>query len=210
MCNKIIRGVRDGCNIAGCELIGGETAEMNGIYMNGKFDVAGFAMGESIMKEEFGEMSEGDILVGFPSNGIHSNGFSLVRKLLKYYDLPEELTIDDFLVPTKIYNCVLSIIKNYNDIALGFAHITGGGIVDNLPRILPNELTYKITENYIVPKIFRWIQEKSRCTNAVMDRTFNNGIGVIGVFKNDEKLNEIFEKYGCFKLGVLERRRNIS
>jgi phosphoribosylamine--glycine ligase len=205
MCNTIIRGVKDGCTIAGCELIGGETAEMTGIYMNGKFDVAGFAMGESIMEEEFGEMSEGDILVGFPSNGIHSNGFSLVRKLLKYYDLPEGLSIDDFLVPTKIYNCVLSIIKNYRDVALGFAHITGGGIVDNLPRILPSHLTYKITEKYIVPKIFRWIQEKSRCTDAVMDRTFNNGIGVIGVFKNDSKLNEIFEKYGCFKLGVLEK-----
>ncbi len=97
----------------------------------------------------------------------------------------------------------LSIIQNFPNTVLGFSHITGGGIIDNLPRILPDNLTYKITESYSIPRIFRWIQEKSRCSRETMLRTFNNGIGMIGVFRDNDKINEILEKYNCFKLGVL-------
>jgi phosphoribosylamine---glycine ligase len=212
ICHKIIYGVKEGCSNANCQLIGGETAEMSGIYMNGKFDVAGFAMGESIFSKSngfngFNEIKGNKVLVGFPSSGIHSNGFSLVRKVLKYYDLPDWLTIDDFLKPTKIYMEVLSIIENYSrETVYGFAHITGGGIIDNLPRIFDvNKFDYKIND-YPIPKIFKWIQEKSKCSNLVMQKTFNNGIGIIGIFEDNDELVEILEKYKCFKLGVLVKK----
>jgi len=200
-CNKIISGIKEGCKIAGCKLVGGETAEMSGIYFNDKFDVAGFAVGglNNTILPQKELMDNNCVLYGLKSNGIHSNGYTLVRKLLKYnnYD------IDEILKPTKIYTEVLEILQEYPNVLLGAAHITGGGFVDNIPRILPKNLKYKITHTWTMPNIFHWIQQKSNLSDNEMLKTFNCGIGMVLVLKQDN-INNLVKKYDLVELGVLE------
>jgi len=183
---QVVEGIANGCLKAECSLVGGETAEMPGMYQNNDFDLAGFAVGiaekDEINRVE--KIKEGDILIGFPSSGIHSNGYSLVRKLLfdklqMRFDEPfgDSTLIDTLLTPTRIY---VKEFKQFKNIINGLAHITGGGIIENLPRILPENLSAEIELSSIkIPEIFnligKYVEKKE------MFRTFNMGIGMIFV-----------------------------
>ena len=193
--SEIVKGISDGCVNSGCALIGGETAEMPGFYADGEYDMAGFSVGIASKDKIINGSTivEGDVLIGLKSSGIHSNGYSLVRKLfgedlesLSQYD--EELgekTIDVLLTPTKLYvKTILDLIEKFT--IKGIAHITGGGFIENIPRILPKGLAAKIDVNsYEVPKIFKLMQRLGDIPKQKIYNTFNMGIGmVLAVDKN--------------------------
>lgn len=186
---EIVKGVADGCRQSGCALIGGETAEMPGFYPDDEYDIAGFAVG-IVKKNKIingKNIKKGDKLIGITSSGIHSNGYSLVRKLFgedkeslnKYNETlgctPAELV----LTPTKIYvKTILSLIEKYE--IKGIAHITGGGFIENIPRIIPKGLGIKIDRSsYPLPKIFKALQEIAGIDDKKMCNTFNMGIGMV-------------------------------
>ncbi|SHJ99281.1 phosphoribosylformylglycinamidine cyclo-ligase [Clostridium cavendishii DSM 21758] len=188
----LVKGVSDGCILGDCALIGGETAEMPGFYKQGEYDIAGFAVG-IVDKDEIingKDIGEGDALIGIASSGIHSNGYSLVRKL--FSDLNEEFdgkpVSDALLTPTKIYvKPVHEVLKKFK--VKGMSHITGGGFIENVPRMFNGRpLTAVIdTNSYEIPKIFRAIIKKGVDRNH-MYNTFNMGIGfVLCVNKEDSK-----------------------
>ena len=155
-CNKVIKGINQGCAFAKCKLVGGETAEMKGIYLKDKLDIAGFSVGEIIYdlpKKEL--MNEDCILYGIPSSGIHSNGYTLVRELLETSFYP----INEILEPTRIYIELLDLYEKFPDHIFGVAHITGGGFCDNIRRILPENFNYELDE-WEFPPIFKWIQKR--------------------------------------------------
>lgn len=184
----VVRGIADGCEQAGCALIGGETAEMPGMYAAGEYDVAGFCVGiverEAIVTGE--QVRAGDAVIGLASSGLHSNGFSLVRKLLGG-PRPEQLTQrvpwsaqtwgDVLLTPTRIYvKTALSLLEQFT--LRGMAHITGGGLYENIPRMLPAGTKAEITwGSWPVPDIFYALQQKGDLSLREMARTFNMGIG---------------------------------
>ena len=187
---QVIRGVAEGCRIAGCTLIGGETAEMPSFYRDGEYDLAGFAVG-AVEKKKIPDSTSvvaGDLLVGLPSSGLHSNGFSLARKVLlenrklklnrKVPELRRTLG-EELLEPTRIYRkIILSLLRRYS--LKGLAHVTGGGIPGNLSRILPPTVSAWIRRtSWPSPPIFELIQRCGRLSQAEMDRTFNNGLGMI-------------------------------
>ena len=185
----VVSGVARGCRQSGAALIGGETAEMPGFYPDGDYDIAGFAVGVVDKKKIINgkTIKKGDVLIGIKSSGIHSNGYSLVRKLwgedietLKKFD--EELgagPIDVLLTPTKIYvNSILELIKAVK--VKGIAHITGGGFIENVPRIIPSGMGVKIDRNsYPLPRIFKALQEIAGIDDRKMCNTFNMGIGMV-------------------------------
>lgn len=192
----VVSGVAEGCRQSGAALIGGETAEMPGFYPDGEYDIAGFAVGVVERKKVINgsKIKSGDVLIGIKSSGIHSNGYSLVRKLwgedkaeLEKYD--ERLgcrVIDALITPTKIYvNSILSLIEKVK--VKGIAHITGGGFIENIPRIFPEGIGCKInTKSYEVPAVFRIMQEKAKLSDKQIYNTFNMGIGmVVCVAKKD-------------------------
>lgn len=192
----VVSGVAEGCRQSGAALIGGETAEMPGFYPEGDYDIAGFAVGAVDKKKIINgsKIRSGDVLIGLKSSGIHSNGFSLVRKLwgedmseLEQYD--ERLgakIIDVLLTPTRIYvNSILALLEKVK--VKGIAHITGGGFIENIPRIFPEGIGCKIdTRSYEVPEIFKIMQKKSGLKKEQMYNTFNMGIGmVVCVAKKD-------------------------
>jgi len=186
-CDTIIRGIQRGCQIAGCELAGGETAEMKGIYMKNKLDLAGFAVGEirrQLSGKEF--MTEDNILYGVESSGIHSNGYTLVNKLLERCHPQDCPSVDELLRPTRIYSDVYELWTSKHDgpSILKMAHITGGGFRDNLPRILPDHLTYELTD-WEFPDIFKWIQKESKLSREEMLATFNCGYGMVIVAEKE-------------------------
>lgn len=185
----IVKGVSEGCCQAGCALIGGETAEMPGFYAEDEYDIAGFAVG-IVKKNKIingKNIKVGDSLIGIASSGIHSNGYSLVRKLFgedkesltKYNETlgctPAELV----LTPTKIYvKTILALIEKYE--IKGIAHITGGGFIENVPRIIPKGMGVKIDRtSYPLPKIFKALQEIAGIDDRKMCNTFNMGIGMV-------------------------------
>jgi phosphoribosylformylglycinamidine cyclo-ligase len=186
---QIVKGVSEGCKQAGCALIGGETAEMPGFYSDGEYDIAGFSCG--IVKRDKiisgRDIAAGNTLIGIASSGIHSNGYSLVRrlygeniKMLSKFD--EELgakPIDVLLTPTRIY--VKSILTLIDKIKInGISHITGGGFIENIPRMLPKGLAAEInTASYEVPAIFRMLQKKANIDDSKAYNTFNMGIGMV-------------------------------
>ncbi len=181
----IMRGIMYGCKVSGCNLMGGETAEMPGMYKNGEYDLAGFACGlvekHNIIKGE--NVSVGDVLIGLKSSGLHSNGYSLVRKVFK---IDEQKKYAKFLlVPTKIYvKIILNLLKSFrpNRDIKAMAHITGGGFYDNIVRILPNGMKAVVNKSlWVVPKIFQLIQKKGKICEKEMFRTFNMGVGMIVV-----------------------------
>ncbi|RLB81200.1 MAG: phosphoribosylformylglycinamidine cyclo-ligase [Deltaproteobacteria bacterium] len=186
----IIRGIVEGCKRAKCALIGGETAEMPGMYGDGEYDLAGFVVGivDNTKIVDGSEIAVGHKLIGIASSGLHSNGYSLVRKIcfeklkLKIDDTVDILgrTIgEELLEPTKIYSEVVRHLLRDFPIH-GIAHITGGGIVDNLPRILPASCRALIREgSWEIPPIFTFLQEAGKLSKREMMRTFNNGIGLI-------------------------------
>ena len=174
---KILKGILAGCNLAECELIGGETAEMPGVYSESKFDLAGFSVGIVSKKKLLNKknVKNGDRIFAIPSNGIHSNGYSLVRSILKGRKI-NTLLKKNLLQPTKIYSKeILKLInKNYIHSA---AHITGGGLIENLMRSIPDNLSVEIDLSRIkILKIFKWIK-KSGISDKEMLKTFNCGVG---------------------------------
>ena len=195
--SKVIESIALACKKAKVSLIGGETAEMPGIYSNNDFDLAGFAVGiVDRFKKLPKEFQPGDLIYGLPSSGPHSNGFTLIRKLLKHEAGDHLATLKNSLLnPTKLYSDFSRdpIIAN---ISLGFAHITGGGISDNLPRILKNDLTAKIKLNsWKVPHSLKWAIKSARLTQNEALQTFNCGIGFIAIVpKNKSKDFEIQSK----------------
>jgi len=205
---EIMRGIVKGCEMAGCSLAGGETAEMPDMYPFGRYELVGFAIGVVDRKKMITgkNIKEGDVLIALPSSGLHSNGYSLARKVLfKKYNFNEKLKPlkkslgEELLVPTKIYvKPVLKALKNGRKIK-GMAHITGGGIPGNLSRVLPEGLVAEITKNsWEVPEIFKIIQEEGKVEEEEMFKTFNMGIGYIIVSdrKDAENLINDLEKTG--------------
>lgn len=216
----IVKGIADGCVQAGCALIGGETAEMPGMYQDGEYDIAGFTVGMVDQKHliDGTKVKEGQILIGLASSGVHSNGFSLVRKVLledaqlSLGDYVDELGTElgeVLLEPTKIYvKSVLSTIQKYH--ISGLVHVTGGGFYDNIPRILPKGLQAEITDgSWEIPKIFSFIQDAGKISDYDMFRTFNMGIGMILVVDaaDSEGILEHLKTLGedAFVIGTVQK-----
>ena len=187
---QIVKGVSEGCMRAGAALIGGETAEMPGFYPEDEYDLAGFAVGivdeKDIITGE--ELRDGDVLIGMESSGIHSNGFSLVRKIfditpeaLGTYDEKLGMTLGDaLLMPTKIYVRPMRALKEAGVVLRACSHITGGGFYENVPRMLPGGTRAVIMkDSYEVPAIFRLLRERGEIEEQMMYNTFNMGIGMV-------------------------------
>jgi len=219
----VITGIGEGCEQAGCALIGGETAEMPGFYKDNEYDLAGFGVGvvENSKIIDGSGIHVGDQLIGISSSGLHSNGYSLVRKIcFDLLKLKIDTHIPDFgktigeelLTPTKIYSQpVLSIIKNLP--VFGLAHITGGGIKENIVRVIPEQCNVVIRKNsWDVPPVFTYLKEAGNISEREMMRTFNNGIGFIAVV-HEKDAQEIIDwlvamKENVFVIGeVVERKQ---
>ena len=212
---SIIRGIVKGCDISQCSLVGGETAEMPDTYEKGKFDIAGFAVGVINKKKILNKkkIKKGDLILAVPSSGLHSNGFSLVRHLLKVkkIDIKKSPFLKKELIkPTKIYvKEILSLINK--NLLNGCANITGGGLADNISRVIPNKLCAEIDLNKIKPlKIFDWLK-KSKISDREMLKTFNCGVGFCLIInpKNLSKVNKFFSKeYKPYVIGRISKNIN--
>ncbi len=187
---EIVKGVADGCQMAGCSLIGGETAEMPGFYPVDEYDLAGFSVGVVDEKDLItgAELSEGDVLIGMASSGVHSNGFSLVRKIFEmsresletYYEELGTTLGEALLAPTKIYVKALKKVKESGVRVKACSHITGGGFYENVPRMLKDDVKAVIQkDSYPTPAIFRLMAEKGDVSEQMMYNTYNMGIGMI-------------------------------
>jgi phosphoribosylformylglycinamidine cyclo-ligase len=217
---QVVSGIAKGCVEAECSLIGGETAEMPGFYKKGEYDLAGFAVGivEDAQLIDGSKVAVGDKLIGLASQGLHSNGYSLVRKvLLDYHKMDlrrrvEEIKEDlgeELLRPTKIYvKVILNLMRDFN--IGGIAHITGGGMVENLPRIIPKGYKAVVHRGtWDIPPIFSFLREKGNISEEEMLRTFNNGIGMILIVRTKEteeilgRLHSLGQK--AFLIGEIEK-----
>jgi phosphoribosylformylglycinamidine cyclo-ligase len=216
----VIEGIADGCRQSGSALIGGETAEMPGFYPDGEYDLSGFSVG-AVNRDDIidgSTVQEGDVVVGLRSNGIHSNGYSLVRKVFfEKAGMKADTYVEEFghslgeelLRPTKIYVNAWKALKEAGVTPSAMAHVTGGGIKDNLPRVLPDNLGAEIDESkWPTPAVFTMIQKIGGVPLDDMRRTFNMGIGYILVIKQGE-LNKTLETlaensyYDCDILGTI-------
>jgi phosphoribosylformylglycinamidine cyclo-ligase len=192
MGTEVVKGVAEGCRQAGCALVGGETAEMPGMYARGDYDLAGFAIGaverDQVLPRR--DLAEGDVVLGLASSGFHSNGFSLVRRVVANqglsYDAPAPFAKSEtlgraLLAPTRIYvKSALAAIRG-SDVK-GFAHITGGGLTENVPRVVPDDLDIDIDLGaWALPPIFQWLARAGGVEEREMLRTFNCGIGMIAI-----------------------------
>jgi phosphoribosylformylglycinamidine cyclo-ligase len=188
---KVIKGIAEGCRQAGCTLVGGETAEMPGMYSSGHYDRAGFVVGaveRNDVLPKAAEMKAGDVLVALPSSGPHSNGYSLIRRIVERTGLAwtdcapfeEKKKLGEaLLAPTKIYvRSLLALIRNRR--IKGLAHITGGGLTENAPRMCPDHLVPKIDYSaWKLPPVFDWLQRAGSVSDDEMRRTFNCGVGIV-------------------------------
>jgi phosphoribosylformylglycinamidine cyclo-ligase len=212
---SIIKGIVKGCGQAGCQLVGGETAEMPGTYEKNKFDIAGFAIGlvekdKVLIKDK---IKANDLILAVPSSGLHSNGYSLVRYLLKRKKInitKNKFLKKELLKPTKIY--VQEVIKLIDkNLINGCANITGGGLADNIIRIIPNNLIAEINLNKIrTTKIFKWLKEND-ISDKEMLKTFNCGVGFCLIIKPDKfnKVKSFFKKeYKPYIIGKISRGKN--
>ena len=209
---SIMKGIIKGCKLANCKLVGGETAEMPGTYSSGKFDIAGFSVGlvekHKILK---GKIKKNDLILAIPSSGIHSNGYSLVRELIKKKKIninKNKFLKIELIKPTKIYvNEVLSLINK--NILNGCANITGGGLKDNIKRIIPNNLCAEIDLNKIhTLKIFKWLKNSGIKENEML-KTFNCGVGFCLIInkKNMQKVKKYFSKrFQPYVIGRISKR----
>lgn len=203
---EVISGITQGCLEAECALIGGESAEMPGMYQHKDFDLAGFAVGiaERAVVQRESQVKAGDILIALPSSGIHSNGYSLVRKILSSHHIALDSTfegkplIQTLLTPTKIY---VKTFKKLQDKIKALAHITGGGLIENLPRVLPqnvcaNVITKNIQSLPIFDMLCQYVEEEDKY------RTFNMGVGMVLIVENSE-VDSILKESGGYVLGEL-------
>ncbi len=190
----VVAGIAHGCELSGCALIGGETAEMPGMYPPGEYDLAGFAVG-AVEKSKIitgATIAPGDVVLAIASSGAHSNGYSLVRKIIERAgakptdDLGGRPLGDVVMAPTEIY--VKPLLKLISEINVkGMAHITGGGLVDNVPRVLPeNTQAVLHRDSWQMPELFRWLQMKGGVADAEMVRVFNCGIGMVVIVSADQ------------------------
>jgi phosphoribosylformylglycinamidine cyclo-ligase len=192
---EVIKGIAAGCEQAGCALIGGETAEMPGMYPVGEYDLAGFAVGvvEKANIITGKEIAAGDVVIGLASNGAHSNGYSLVRKIIERSapDLNakfdgERTLADCIMAPTRIYvKPLLTLMQSIT--VKGMAHITGGGLTENVPRVLPENVVAAIdSRSWQMPKLFHWLREQGNVAEQEMYRTFNCGIGMVVIVNKSD------------------------
>lgn len=208
---KVIAGIRKGCDIAGCALIGGETAEMPGFYPPGEYDLAGFAVGALEKGKEITgrKIRPGDAVIGLPSSGPHSNGYSLIRKVLSASEIRKHGK--QLIAPTRIY--VKEVLALLNDSKLrqavhGIAHITGGSFYDKIERILPENCRVIIDKNsWKVPEIFRLVQKKGKIKEKEIYRTLNMGIG-LALIVSDKESERIRRKFkGAKIIGFVARHK---
>ncbi|KAH3660357.1 hypothetical protein OGAPHI_006943 [Ogataea philodendri] len=220
-----VEGVANGCKLSGCALVGGETSEMPGMYAPGHYDTNGTAVGAVIKKDilpKVDEMKAGDILLGIGSDGVHSNGFSLIRKIIdttdyKYTDpapwKPESTIGEEILIPTRIYVKQL-LPATKQGLILGLAHITGGGLIENIPRALPDTLSAVLDMNqWEVPEIFKWLGKTGGVPIPDILKTLNLGIGMVAIVKpeNADKVTQILREAGekVYTIGKLVERKQL-
>lgn len=217
---QVIKGIVEGCRQAGCSLLGGETAEMPGFYQKGEYDLAGFATG-AVKKDKLidgSSIKAGDIVLGMHSTGVHSNGFSLVRKVLEVSNtsLHDKAPWSDqsfglsFLQPTAIY--VKRVLALHEQIGLkGVVHITGGGMSENIPRVIPKGLGVQINTNaWQIPPMFQWLQEKGNISDVEMRRTFNMGVGLVCVVSKEQVDSALKVDPELFTLGEVVSGNGVS
>ena len=191
----VVSGVAKGCEMAGCALIGGETAEMPDMYPPGEYDLAGFAVGvvEKSSIIDGTRIVPGDVLLGLPSSGAHSNGYSLIRKIIARSNVELSMKLhgglslaDALLAPTRIYvKPMLAVLRELP--VKGMAHITGGGLTGNVPRILPDTVRAEIAQSaWRLPELFQWLQKEGAITDSEMHRVFNCGIGLVVVVARED------------------------
>jgi phosphoribosylformylglycinamidine cyclo-ligase len=217
---SVVSGIAEGCKQSGCALVGGETAEMPGMYSSKDYDLAGFAVGAVERGQTLprNDIAEGDIVLGLGSNGVHSNGFSLVRQVVEQENLsyadtapfdPSRTLAEALLEPTRLYvKPMLAAIKTGKVKAM--AHITGGGLLENIPRVLPNGIGVWISTNsWPVPPVFKWLAQKSGAPSTEMARTFNCGIGMIVIVtaEDAEAISKILGDAGekVYRIGEVEK-----
>jgi phosphoribosylformylglycinamidine cyclo-ligase len=217
---EVIKGIADGCRQAGAALLGGETAEMPGLYRPGEFDLAGFCVG-AVERDKLidgAAIGVGDAIIGLGSSGPHSNGYSLIRKIIE--DSASDLSMDFngrtlgevLLQPTRIYVRTILDLLAAGRTVHGMAHVTGGGLLDNVPRILPDNTTARIdTASWTRPEIFDWLQELGKVTEKEMLRTFNCGIGMVLMVPAGESAATVeqLNQHGAFAhvIGEVAARR---
>jgi len=215
---EVVKGIAAGCERAGCALIGGETAEMPGMYAEGEYDLAGFAVGvvERSKIIDGAQITAGDIVLGLASSGAHSNGYSLIRRVLKQQNVNLAQLLDGtplaelVLAPTRIY--VKPLLQLMEKIPVkGLAHITGGGLTENVPRILPSTLTAQLDRaSWKMPRLLQWLQQQGNITDAEMLRVFNCGVGMIVVVAPehadaaDKLLQDAAET--VYRIGIIRAR----
>ncbi|PSJ80083.1 phosphoribosylformylglycinamidine cyclo-ligase [Neisseria iguanae] len=215
----VVKGIAQGCEESGCALIGGETAEMPGMYPEGEYDLAGFAVGV-VEKERVingRSIAAGDVVLGLASNGAHSNGYSLVRKIIELSnpDLDAEFdkgkTLREAIIaPTRLYvKPILSVLQQFT--IKGMAHITGGGITENVPRVLPENTVAQIDAGaWELPKLFQWLQQAGNIGQQEMYRTFNCGIGMVVIIAKEdaEAIAAFLREQGetVYRLGEIRAR----
>ena len=203
---KILKGILKGCEISNCKLIGGETAEMPGIYSKDKFDLAGFSVGIVSKKKILNKkkVKNGDIILAIPSSGVHSNGYSLIRSILKKNKISKPLK-KELLKPTKIYTKEILKLLSKNLINAS-AHITGGGLIDNIVRSIPENFSANIDLSKIkIKKIFKWLKSKN-ISDQEMLKTFNCGVGFCLIVnkKNVKKIQKCFSKdFKPYEIGYI-------
>jgi phosphoribosylformylglycinamidine cyclo-ligase len=214
----VVKGIAQGCELAGCALIGGETAEMPGMYPDGEYDLAGFAVG-AVEKSKIidgSTIAAGDVVLGLASSGIHSNGFSLVRKIIERAnpdlsaDFHGRSLADTLMAPTRIY--VKPLLSAMQSVTVkGMAHITGGGLVENIPRVLREGLTAELRQSaWPMPPLFTWLQQHGGVADAEMHRVFNCGIGmavIVAAADADEAIRQLGAAgEAVWKIGVVRAR----
>ncbi|XP_053708234.1 trifunctional purine biosynthetic protein adenosine-3 isoform X1 [Synchiropus splendidus] len=220
---SVVGGIAKACEMAGCALLGGETAEMPGVYPPGEYDLAGFCVGaveRDAMLPRLADITEGDLLIGLSSSGVHSNGFSLVRKVLERAGLhysspapfgkPGETLGEILLKPTKIYSKVLLPVLRSGAVK-AYAHITGGGLLENIPRVLPPQLAVDLdASRWSIPPVFSWLQKEGALTEEEMTRTFNCGLGAVLVVSPPDAqrvLRQVQAQEEAWLVGSLVRRQ---
>ena len=216
----VIKGIAQGCEESGCALIGGETAEMPGMYPVGEYDLAGFAVGvvekENVITGR--SIGIGDVVLGLASNGAHSNGYSLIRKIIERENPDLDANFDNgkslreaVIAPTRLYvKPILAALEKFT--IKGMAHITGGGITENVPRVLPENMVAQIdAKSWEFPKLFQWLQKAGNVETQEMYRTFNCGIGMVVIVaaEDADAVESLLGEQGetVYRLGLIRERQ---